>query len=151
MGHFTTSSLEIKFYLLFCMHNHLSGAWGNVSPYALYFLNLYDIFIVFQFIVTSRIKLFILGLWFIKYLFMVDTRDIFKGNEKDKQSTVVRQKVEIEDISWLLTICNIAGINNGLTFGRGGVLSNQSARETCPHHILRISEGESCWESLHFW
>ena len=34
----------------FCMHrtelwrnNHLSGAWGNVSPYTPYFLNLYDI------------------------------------------------------------------------------------------------------------
>ena len=25
--------------------NNLSGVWGNVSPYALYFLNIFDIFL----------------------------------------------------------------------------------------------------------
>ena len=37
---------------------------------ALYFLNLFDIFIVFKFIVTCHIKLLILALWSMKYLFI---------------------------------------------------------------------------------
>ena len=42
-----------------------------MSPYTLYFLNLYHIFIVFKFTVTCL--MFILVLWSIKYLFIYMT------------------------------------------------------------------------------